>query len=278
MTITEVLNGPLFYNRQVRKPNVHVALLSSSNSSNSGTSGFTTASAPFTDRDEPVLLAASITKVAHFQIALQSQPAAAMSASLHRMLQALPQSWQAVAQQPFCPEPLWLRAQGLTAAAAPLVQQVNTSQLHSVSSSHQLAAAAALFLSTSSSVEVVSWDPARPWRGPSHSQIGAGCQLYLQGSSLGPQYFPLGLWGWAGQPAHQLVVKQASLRLCLIQSFAGKLRPGPGVTCRPRLLPVPGTNQTPDQVLSAVEARWVTSIQITGRGVTRSHADLNDDP
>ena len=97
--------------------------------------------------------------------------------SLHTFLKALPQSWQTVVQQTLRPEPLWLRAQGLPAAATPLLQQAGTAQVYSVSSNRQLASVAAIFPSTSAAVEVVSWDPARPLQGPSHSQTTAGCQL-----------------------------------------------------------------------------------------------------
>ena len=43
--------------------------------------------------------------------------------------------------------------------------------------------------------------------------------LYLQGQLWGPHHLSLGVWGRGGQPAHQLVVRQAGQRLQLIRSF-----------------------------------------------------------
>ncbi|DBA70246.1 TPA: hypothetical protein ACH3X2_012153 [Trebouxia sp. C0005] len=56
------------------------------------------------------------------------------------------------------------------------------------------------------------------------------------------------------QPAHQLVVKPAGLRLRLIRSFATKhpLAPG-GLTCRPRLLPMPASGQSVAETSQAIE-------------------------
>ena len=60
------------------------------------------------------------------------------------------------------------------------------------------------------------------------------------------------------QPAHQLVVRQAGQRLRLIRSFATKHPLGPsGLTCRPRLLPLPTSEQSVPETLQAMEDRWV---------------------
>ncbi|KAL3136578.1 hypothetical protein ABBQ38_005824 [Trebouxia sp. C0009 RCD-2024] len=41
---------------------------------------------------------------------------------------------------------------------------------------------------------------------------------YSQGPLYGPDHLSLGVWGWGQQPGHQLVVRQASQRLRLIQA------------------------------------------------------------
>ena len=71
------------------------------------------------------------------------------------MLQALPQIWRSVVQQTFRPEPLWLKARGFPAAAAPLVQQASTAQVESVSCNHQLASVEADLTTSSCSVQIV---------------------------------------------------------------------------------------------------------------------------
>ncbi|DBA89799.1 TPA: hypothetical protein ACH3X2_004670 [Trebouxia sp. C0005] len=71
-------------------------------------------------------------------------------------------------------------------------------------------------------VQVISWDPCRPWKGPAHQSGQLDIPLYLQGPLWGQHHLSLGVWGWSSQPAHQLVVKQAGLRLRLIRSFATK--------------------------------------------------------
>ncbi len=77
-------------------------------------------------------------------------------------------------------------------------------------------------VSSPSPVQVISWYPSRTWRGPTHQQAQLGSPLYLQGQLWGPQHLSLGVWGWGSQPAHQLVVRQAGIRLRLIRCFATK--------------------------------------------------------
>ena len=101
--------------------------------------------------------------------------------------------------------------------------------------------------------------------------------MYLQGVLWGPQHLSLGVWGWGNQPAHQLIVKQASQRLRLIQAFATKHPLAPqGLTCRPRLLPLPDSAQPPAQALQSMEARWVASIHVDSAGTTRLRSDQLD--
>ena len=54
-----------------------------------------------------------------------------------------------------------------------------------------------------SPVQVISWDPSRPWRGPAHQSAQLDDRLYLQGRLWGPHHLSLGVWGWGSQPAHQ---------------------------------------------------------------------------
>jgi len=84
------------------------------------------------------------------------------------------------------------------------------------------------------------------------------------------------VWGWGSQPAHQLVVKQAGLRLRLIRSFATKHPLAPsGLTCRPRLLPVPTSGRAVAETLQAMELRWVASMQPSSRGTARLSSETS---
>ena len=107
-------------------------------------------------------------------------------------------------------------------------------------------------VSNSSPVQVIAWDPCRPWRGPAHQPTQLGSPLSLQGQLCGPHHLSLGVWGWGSQPAHQLVVRQAGLRLRLIRCFATKHPLAPsGLTCRPRLLPIPTSGRSVGETLQA---------------------------
>ena len=52
-------------------------------------------------------------------------------------------------------------------------------------------------VSNPSPVQVISWDPSRPWRGPAHQSAQLDDPLYLQGRLWGPHHLSLGVWGWA---------------------------------------------------------------------------------
>jgi len=118
--------------------------------------------------------------------------------------------------------------------------------------------------------------PSRPWRGPAHRPSRLGSPLYLQGQLWGPHHLSPGVWGWGCQPAHQLVVRQAGLRLRLIWSFATKHPLAPsGLTCRPRLLPVPTSGRSVAETLQAMELRWVASMQSSSRGTARLSSETS---
>ena len=106
--------------------------------------------------------------------------------------------------------------------------------------------------------------------GPSAPASSARQSLYLQGQLWGPHHLSVGVWGWGSQLGHQLVVRQAGLRLRLIRSFATKHPMAPsGLTCRPCLLPMPTSGQSVAETLQAMELRWVVSMQPNSRGTAR---------
>ena len=104
----------------------------------------------------------------------------------------------------------------------------------------------------------------------------SSARQYLQGQLWGPHHLSLGVWGWGSQPAHQLVVRQAALRLRLIRCFATKHPLAPsGLTCRPRLLPIPTSGQSVDETLQAMELRWVAAMQPSSRGTARLSSEMS---
>ena len=263
----DVLNELLFFNRQITLP---AASSTPSNSSSASSS----AARPLTPSDCPLLPSAGVTKIAHLQAALRRQHSPLLAQQLQTILLALPSPWQTVANSAPAP-PAWVQAQA--SSGEQLLQHVQTGQLHTVSPHQQLLQGPAVAVTLSSPAHVISWDPSRPWRGPGHQPAQLTTPLYLQGGLWGPQHLSLGVWGWGNQPAHQLVVKQASQRLRLIQAFASK-HPlaSKGLTCRPRLMPLPQSQQSPAQALQAMEARWVASMQAGRAGAARLRSDEPD--
>ena len=244
MPVEDVLNEPIFFNRQVTVP---------LGSSATGSANGSAASRPLTPHDQPIMLAAGITKLAHLQVALQQQHPPTFTACLQSVLTAIPPPWRAVVTAAPTP-PTW--QQGLSAAGSQLIQNTQTGQHHSLNSHDQLQESHAQVVTTTSHVRVISWDPSRPWRGPTRQPTQSAAALYSQGQLWGPNHLSVGVWGWGQQPAHQLVVRQASQRLRLIQAQKhGILTPGASVY-RPRLLPLPGSDQTSAQVLQELESRW----------------------
>ena len=259
----EVLNEPLFFNRQIPQPPAISA----------GSSGLATAATPLTPRLQPLMLSAGITKVAHLQLAFRLQQPQPLAQELHLVLLALPSAWQTIVRS--APVPTWLQV--VSTSGQRLVQHAQTGQLHTVTSHMRLLPAQAEPVSSPSAVHVISWDPSRPWRGPGHQPAQLSTPLYLQGQLWGPHHLSLEVWGWGGQPAHQLVVKEASRRLRLIKAFATKHPLAPrGLTCRPRLLPLPASEHSASETLQAMEARWVASIQDNSRGTARRSSELLD--
>ena len=113
--------------------------------------------------------------------------------------------------------PTW--QQGLSASGNQLIQNTQTGQCHSLTSHGQLQQSNVKAASAAHPVRVISWDPSRPWRGPTRQPTeSASTTLYSQGQLWGPNHLSMGVWGWGQQPAHQLIVRQASQRLRLIQA------------------------------------------------------------
>ena len=264
MPAEAVLNEPLFFNRQVLVP-----LSVSAASSNSGN----TAGRPLAPQDQPLLLTSGITKVARLQLALQQQHPPPLSACLHSVLLALPPPWQAVATAAPAPA-AW--QQGSSPSGTQLIQDSQTCQLHSLSIQHQLLQAQAQPIAAIGPVHVIPWDPSRPWRGPSRPSAQSATTLYSQGPLWGPGHLSLWVWGWGQQPAHQLVVREASHRLRLIQAQRSKVLAPGTLVCRPRLLPLPGSNQLPTEVLQELESKWAASIQATSASRPSLSTDMSD--
>ncbi|KAL3141653.1 hypothetical protein ABBQ32_004882 [Trebouxia sp. C0010 RCD-2024] len=119
MPAEAILNEPLFLNQQIQLPLSPAA----THSANGGMG-----SRPFTPQDQPLLLAAGITKVAHLQAALQVQHPQALTACLQSLLLALPLPWQAAATAAPTAPP-W--RQGHSASGTQLIQNTQTGHQHS---------------------------------------------------------------------------------------------------------------------------------------------------
>ncbi|DBA85859.1 TPA: hypothetical protein ACH3X1_005408 [Trebouxia sp. C0004] len=151
-----------------------------------------------------------------------------------------------------------------------------TGQHHLLKSHDQLQESHAQAVSATTPVHVISWDPSRPWRGPAQQPTRSAAALYSQGQLWGPNHLSVGVWGWGRQPAHQLIVRQESQRLRLIQAQQhGILTPG-ALVCRPRFLPLPGSDQSSAQVLQELESRWTASMQASPASRARPSSDLLD--
>ena len=88
---------------------------------------------------------------------------------------------------------------------------------------------------------------------------------------------PLRQWPQREAEAGGIVCNLTVWTLDLIQAFASRHPVSPqGLTCRPRLLPQPGSHQTPAQVLQLMEARWVSSLQSSSQGTVRPRSDEPD--
>ncbi len=159
----DILNKPIFLNRQISQP---VA--------NSPTTNTACPAAPFlTPQQKPLMLSASITKVAHLRLSLQLQQPQLLTSELKLVLLALPPAWRSVVSS--APACTWFQV--LSASGRQLIQDAQTGQLHIIAPHLQLQQTPPEPVSTPSPVQVISWDPSRPWRGPTHqpAQLGSAC-------------------------------------------------------------------------------------------------------
>ena len=151
MLPVDVLNEPLFFNRQVTQP--------PASSSAMGSVGTAAAAATaLTPGQKPLMLSAGITMVAHLQLALQQQQPQLLRLELDSVLLALPSAWQAVASS--APAAAWFQA--VSTSGRQVIQHAQTAQLHTVSPNLQLLPTLAEPVSNPSPVQVISWDSSRP--------------------------------------------------------------------------------------------------------------------
>ncbi len=157
MLPSDILNELLFFNRQTSQP-----------AASSATTNKACAIAAFLiPQQKPLKLSAGITTVAHLQLSLQFQQPQLLASEWNSVLLALPSAWRAVVSS--APASTW--CQVLSASGRELIQDVQTGQLHTISSHLQLHQTPPEPVSNPISVQVVSWDPCRPWSGPSTSQL-----------------------------------------------------------------------------------------------------------
>ena len=175
----DVLNEPIFFNRQISVP---------LGSSATGNANGSAASRPLTPHDQPLMLAAGVTKLAHLQVALLQQHPPTFTASLQSVLTTIPPPWRAiVTAAPTAPT--W--QQGLSASGSQLIQNTQTGQRHSLSSHDQLQQSHAQLATATSHVHVISWDPSRPWRGPTRQPTQSAAVLYSEGQLWGPNHLSM---------------------------------------------------------------------------------------
>ena len=156
MLPSDVLNEPLFFNKQVSQP------AASSATTNSACPA--AAAAFLAPQQKPLMLSAGITKVAHLQLSLQLQQFQLLALELSSFLRALPPAWRAVVSS--APASTW--SQVLSASGRQLIRDAQTGQLHTISPHLQLQQTSPEPASNPSPVQGISWDPSRPWRGPAH--------------------------------------------------------------------------------------------------------------
>ncbi len=109
--------------------------------------------------------------------------------------------------------------------------------------------------------------------GPNAPASSARQSLILARSAVGPASSVT--WGvGVGQPACSSVGGQTRLRI--IRCFATKHPLAlNGLTCRPRLLPMPTSGQKVDGTLQVKELRWVAAMQPSSRGTARLSSEMS---
>jgi len=116
---SDILNEPLFFNRQICKP-----------AASSATTDSACPSAAFlTAQQKPLMLSAGITQVAHMRLSLQLQQTQLLARELSSVLLALPPAWRAIVSS--APASTWFQV--LSASGKQLFQDAQTGQLHTIS-------------------------------------------------------------------------------------------------------------------------------------------------
>ncbi|KAA6412934.1 MAG: hypothetical protein FRX49_13766 [Trebouxia sp. A1-2] len=185
MLPSDVLNEPLFFNRQISQPATSPAAIN--------TACPAAAASFLTPQQKPLMLSAGITKVAHLRLSLQLQQPQLLALELNSVLLALPPAWRAVVSS--APAFTWFQVR--SASGRQLIQDAQTGQLHTIGPHLQLQQVPLQPVLDPSPVQVISWDPSRPWRGPAHQSGQLGSHRYLQGPLWGQHDLSLGVWGWA---------------------------------------------------------------------------------
>ena len=108
MLPSDVLNEPLFFNRQIAQPAASSATTSSACPA--------AAAAFLTPQQEPLMLSAGITKVAHLRLSLQLQQPQLLALESRSVWLALPPAWRAVVSS--APASTWF----LSASGRQLIQ------------------------------------------------------------------------------------------------------------------------------------------------------------
>ena len=127
--------------------------------------------------------------MAHLRLSLQLQEPQLLALELSLVLLALASAWGAIVSS--APASTWFEI--LSASGRQLSQDAQTGQLHIISPHLQLPQTPSEPVSKPSPVQVISWDPSRPWRGPAHQPAQLGSPLYLQGQLWGPHHLSLGV-------------------------------------------------------------------------------------
>ncbi len=179
MLPSDVLNEPLFFNRHISQP------AASSVTTNTACP----AAAFLTPQQKPLMLSAGTTKVAHLRLSLQLRQPQLLASELSSVLLALPPAWRTIVSS--APASTWFQV--LSASGRQTIQDAQTAQLHIIGPHLQLQQTPPEHISNPSPVQVISWDPSRPWRGPAHQPAQLGSPLYLQGQLWGPHHLSLGV-------------------------------------------------------------------------------------
>ncbi len=129
------------------------------------------------------MLSASISKVAHLRLSLQLQEPQLLALELSLVLLAIASAWGAIVSS--APASTWFEV--LSASGRQLSQDAQTGQLHIISPHLQLPQTPSEPVSKPSPVQVISWDPSRPWRGPAHQPAQLGSPLTFSRSAVGPE-------------------------------------------------------------------------------------------